>query len=155
MDASAWAAWAGVGLAFLSLLLHWLRSGRANEIQEEQLEIQRRLKDLEMAAEEERREAQQRADLRIECPTASRLEIVNVGQGTARDVTIDMECPGGKSPFLAGFEEEHLPIPEIEPFGGYGFTVAFRMGCAPPLDAELAWIDEDGEQREKTVRVTT
>ncbi len=162
MNAAEWAAWVGVGLALLSLLFHVFRWREEKNLSREQIALDRRLgrfkarlHQLEIAEHENRIAAEHKADLRATVVKGDdTLRIMNMGEGVARDVTLNVQCPDGSSPIDAAFAVKHLPIQLVEPGDDFAVPVQIRMGCGLPWDADLEWTDEDGERVTKTVTVT-
>jgi len=118
--------------------------------------LQRRLETVRMdLAESDRprletpREEPTRADPRVYVQRVpdqphDRVILSNRSAAIARDLTLDITCPGGVTPFLPEFADKNFPVDMLEQGVPYIVLASFRGQCWPPVDARLSWRDVDG-----------
>lgn len=117
-----------------------------------QFNLEERIGELQIEEWERRAAARTRAKVRLRA-TRDRLLVQNLGGGVATDVTVELECPDGTSPFPANLDV--FPIDLIDPGDEVPVATGFHMGCFPPLPAVVRWNDPDGDEGEEEVTVRT
>lgn len=123
-------------------------SRKANELVEQQVEIQCRLVQIEQSREQARVLQSQQAVIRAElCKLGTgnwRLVVRNSGQSTACNVTLALDGqPFTEHKATVRGEQE---IREIGPESEISYCIVISNECKPPFDLEVTWDDDSGRK---------
>ena len=156
-----------IGAILVSLLSVYF-SFRANKnsltLQKEQIEMQKRITQIEEAREQERAIQSRKANLQAELQKVERnnyrLVINNSGQGTARNVKATLDGkPLSEHPAVLSFKEEDSltigPHSEIPYVMSITLDMAKDPGKLPSFEFKATWDDDSGEpgEYEKTLTI--
>lgn len=76
-----------------------------------------------------------------------RVILSNRSSAAAHDLTLELDCPDGVTPFLPEFAEGNFPVEVLQQGVPYIVLASFRDRCRPPVDARLEWRDPDGRRQ--------
>jgi len=148
-----------IGAILVSLLSGYF-SFRANKnslaLQKEQIEMQKRITQIEEAREQERAIQSRKANLQAELQKVERnnyrLVINNSGQGTARNVKATLDGkPILEHPAIVPDQQE---IILIGPDSEISYMTGIKLGCSPPFEFKITWEDDSGEPGEYETTLT-
>lgn len=155
-----------IGAILVSLLSVYF-SFRANKnslaLQKEQIEMQKRITQIEEAREQDRAIQSRKANLKAELQKVERnnyrLVINNSGQGTARNVKATLDGkPLSEHPAVLSFKEEDSltigPHSEIPYVMSITLDMAKDPGKLPSFEFEATWEDDSGELGEYETTLT-
>ncbi len=146
--------------AIVSVAAFWqshCAAKRSAKVQEEQVEMQKRITQIEEAREQDRviqsRKAYLKAELRKNERGSYRLVIKNSGQGTARNVKATLDGkPILEHPAINPSQQE---ITLIGPYSEISYIARITFGCRPPFKFKVTWEDDSGEPGEYETTLTT
>ncbi len=170
-EASSW-NWLNVipiAVSFAALFLSgWARASAWNvnkktdkyreeqfELQRKTLELQRTVTELRQRERDELEAARKTAVLRVSFTpyrNFHQVRVTNVGKGVARNV--QLRILDERSPLIPSDVDEKLPWRELRPGEHFAVGAAESSGCTPPWDATLAWLDEDGNPQQRSVKIS-
>jgi len=138
-----------IGAILVSLLSVYF-SFRANKnsltLQKEQIEMQKRITQIEEAREQERAIQSRKANLKAELQKVERnnyrLVINNSGPGTARNVKATLDGkPILEHPAIVHDQQE---ITLIGPDSEISYMTDINFDCSPPFEFKVTWEDDSG-----------
>jgi hypothetical protein len=139
--------------AFLVAALAGLHSVRTaqkqGKMQEEQLDIQRKLAAYDLRDHEAAEERSKRAEIRVILERdPDRFILTNVGQARALDVRLHVEAFEYKGAILEAELRRKLPISVLDPGTEVTFGALVAWQHSPAFNVRVTWSDSDGSPRE-------
>ncbi len=160
MAVSDFIAICAIIVSIISIYFSRCANQRSLKLQEEQIEIQKRITQIEESRERDRVIQSQKAYLKAKLQKLQKkdernsyhLVIENVGQGTARNVKAMLDRkPIIKHPAILPDQQE---ITLIGPASEISYIMAVTLSCSPPFEFKVTWEDDSGEPGEYITTLT-
>jgi hypothetical protein len=136
-----------LGIAIISVVAAIFFGFRGQILVKKNTILQKRLVEIEEARELERKKATSQGQLTARIQNYGqynyRLLIENSGDAAAHDINLIMDGkPFDQHPAAVNGDGE---ITSIGPHSQATRLLAITMGCAPPFELEISWVDDSGE----------
>ena len=160
MAVSDFIAICAIIVSIISIYFSRCANQRSLKLQEEQIEIQKRITQIEESRERDRVIQSQKAYLKAKLqklqkqdkPNSYHLVIENMGQGTARNVKAELDGkPIIKHPAIVSSQQETRTI---GPGSEISYIAAITNDCSPPFEFKVTWEDDSCEPGEYETTLT-
>jgi hypothetical protein len=137
---------AAVAIAALSLWHSWSLQKKQNELAAKQLELANAQLSSRMKADI--------ICLLQKVGNTKRIVVTNAGQAVAKDITLEIEVPEGRSSPLCDNFDKVFPVKSLPPGHSVSIPAALTLDTGTSFNCKCSWKNEDETIGEKFVPLT-